>query len=48
MTIRVVLADDHRILRDGLRALLARESEFDIVGFAEDGYGAIKDRKSVV
>ena len=42
MTIRVVLADDHRILRDGLRALLARESEFDIVGFAEDGYGAIK------
>jgi len=42
MTIRVVLADDHRMMRDGLRALLARESEFDIVGLAEDGHGAIK------
>ena len=42
MTIRVVLADDHRMMRDGLRALLARESEFDIVGLAEDGHGAVK------
>ncbi len=42
MTIRVVLADDHRIVRDGLSALLARETEFDIVGVAEDGHGAIK------
>ena len=42
MTIRVVLADDHRMMRDGLRSLLAREAEFDIVGFAEDGHGAVK------
>jgi DNA-binding NarL/FixJ family response regulator len=42
MTIRVVLADDHRIMRDGLSALLARETEFDIVGLAEDGHGAVK------
>jgi DNA-binding NarL/FixJ family response regulator len=42
MTIRVVLADDHRIMRDGLSALLARETEFDIVGLAEDGNGAVK------
>jgi len=42
MTIRVVLADDHRIMRAGLHALLARETEFDIVGFAEDGHGAVK------
>jgi DNA-binding NarL/FixJ family response regulator len=42
MTIRVVLADDHRMMRDGLRALLARESEFDLVGFAEDGREAVK------
>ena len=42
MTIRVVLADDHCMIRDGLRALFARESEFDLVGFAEDGRGAVK------
>jgi DNA-binding NarL/FixJ family response regulator len=42
MTIRVVLADDHRMMRDGLRALLTRESEFDVVGLAEDGIGAVK------
>jgi DNA-binding NarL/FixJ family response regulator len=42
MTIRVVLADDHRMMRDGLRALLERESEFNLVGFAEDGHGAVK------
>jgi DNA-binding NarL/FixJ family response regulator len=42
MTIRVVLADDHRMMRDGLRALLARETEFDLVGLAEDGHGAVK------
>jgi DNA-binding NarL/FixJ family response regulator len=42
MTIRVLLADDHRIMRDGLRSLLTRETEFDVVGFAEDGHGAVK------
>lgn len=42
MTIRVILADDHRIMRDGLHALLARETEFDIVGLAEDGHGAVR------
>ena len=42
MTIRVVLADDHRMVREGLRALLARDSEFDLVGFAGDGHGAVR------
>jgi len=37
MTTRILLADDHHILRAGLRALLNAESDFDIVGEAADG-----------
>ncbi len=42
MTIRIVLADDHRIMRDGLAALLKREQGFELVGEAHDGLGAIR------
>lgn len=35
--IRVVLADDHPIVRDGLRKLLALEDDIDVVGEAADG-----------
>jgi len=42
MSIRVVLADDHRIVRDGLCALLAREHDIEIVGQAEDGLAAVR------
>jgi DNA-binding NarL/FixJ family response regulator len=42
MNIRIVLADDHRILRDGLSALLKREPGFDLVGEAQDGHGAVR------
>ncbi len=39
--IRVVLADDHALLRDGLRALLARAEDIEVVGEAADGREAI-------
>jgi DNA-binding NarL/FixJ family response regulator len=39
--IRVVIADDHRILREGVRALLAGCSDIEVVGEAEDGRRAI-------
>lgn len=42
MTIRVLLADDHRIVREGLGALLRQEADFDLVGQAEDGLSAVK------
>jgi DNA-binding NarL/FixJ family response regulator len=42
MSIRVVLADGHKILREGLRSLLARESDIEIIAEAEDGLAAIK------
>jgi DNA-binding NarL/FixJ family response regulator len=39
---RIVIAEDHTILRDGLRALLVSDPEFDVVGEAGDGLEAIK------
>lgn len=35
--IRILLADDHPIVRDGLKKLLALEDDFEIVGEASDG-----------
>ena len=35
--ISIVIADDHPIIRDGLRVLLSREEDFDVVGEASDG-----------
>jgi DNA-binding NarL/FixJ family response regulator len=40
--IRMVLADDHAILRDGLKKLLQREDDFVVVGEASDGQEAIE------
>ena len=37
MTIRVVIADDHRVVRDGLCYLLSQEPDIEIVGEAGDG-----------
>jgi NarL family two-component system response regulator LiaR len=37
MTIRVVIADDHRIVRDGLCYLLSQEPNVQVVGEAADG-----------
>jgi len=39
---RIVIAEDHTILREGLRALLSSHPEFEIVGEAEDGREAIR------
>ncbi len=39
--IRIVLADDHTILRNGLRLLLERHSDFAVVGEASNGREAV-------
>ena len=41
MTIRVVIADDHRVVRDGLCYLLGQEPDVEIVGEAGDGRQAV-------
>jgi DNA-binding NarL/FixJ family response regulator len=42
MTIRVLLADDHKIVRDGLRALLEREPDILVVGDVANGSEAVR------
>jgi DNA-binding NarL/FixJ family response regulator len=42
MSIRVALADDHRMLREALRSLLLSESEIQLIGEASDGRGALR------
>lgn len=39
--IRVMIVDDHEIVREGLQILLAEEAEFEIVGTAGDGATAL-------
>jgi DNA-binding NarL/FixJ family response regulator len=41
MTIRVVLVDDHAIVRTGLKAVLADAPEIDVVGEASGGHEAV-------
>ncbi|MDR0654106.1 MAG: response regulator transcription factor, partial [Synergistaceae bacterium] len=39
--IRLVIADDHRLFREGLRRLLELEDDLEIVGEAKDGAEAV-------
>jgi two-component system nitrate/nitrite response regulator NarL len=39
--IRILIADDHAIFRDGLRRLLVSQRDFDVVGQAPDGKEAV-------
>ena len=40
-TIRIFIADDHAIVREGLRSLLATEPSLELVGEANDGLQAV-------
>lgn len=42
MPYSVLIVDDHRIMRDGLRAILERSTEFRVVGEADTGPEAIR------
>lgn len=42
MSIRILIADDHGVLRAGLRALLDAESDLQVVGEAADGHQALQ------
>ncbi|MDX1522374.1 MAG: response regulator transcription factor [Anaerolineae bacterium] len=39
--IRVIIADDHHLVRQGIRALLERSDAFEVVGEAADGFEAV-------
>ncbi len=42
MTIRVLIADDHTIMRAGLRSLLEKEAQIEVVAEAENGRRAVQ------
>jgi len=42
MAIRVLLADDHRMIREGLRALLEKQEDLEVVGEAANGHDAVR------
>jgi len=42
MSIRIILADDHRIVREGLRSLLEGQPDMEVVAEAEDGQEAVQ------
>jgi DNA-binding NarL/FixJ family response regulator len=41
-TIRVVVADDHHLVRQGIRSLLEKASDIEVVGEAADGHKAVE------
>ena len=42
MPIRILLADDHTVLRDGLRAMLERQPDMAVIGEAADGRECVR------
>lgn len=52
MTIRLLIADDHALVREGLRKLLERDNEIEIIDEVGDGQGAInvarKERPDII
>jgi DNA-binding NarL/FixJ family response regulator len=42
MSVSILLVDNHRIMREGLRSLLCRQPDLEVVGEAEDGRTAIQ------
>ena len=52
MKVRILLADDHQIMREGLKALLGRRSSLEVIAEAENGIQALsiarKDRPDVI
>ena len=46
--IRIIVADDHAILRDGIRALLDLQEDIEIIGEASDGKEAVEKALDLV
>lgn len=45
--INIVLADDHVLVRNGIKAMLESESDIEVVGEASDGYEALESAKNL-
>ena len=42
MSIKILLADDHRIMREGLRSLIEKEPDMEVIAEAEDGRRTVR------
>ena len=42
MAIKIILADDHKIVRQGLRTMLESEADIEVIGEADDGRMAVR------
>lgn len=42
MSIRIIIADDHRLVREGLRSLLEKQPDMEVIAEAEDGRTMLK------
>ena len=42
MTIKIILIDDHTLFRSGIKALLSRQNDFEVIGEAADGLSGVK------
>ena len=47
MSIRILLADDHKITREGLRSLISKQSDMKVVAEAENGRDAVSLAKEL-
>ncbi len=47
MTTKIMLADDHKMIRDGLRALIEKQRDLEVVAEAADGQTAVKTARKV-
>ena len=45
--IRILIADDHPVVRSGLESMLAKQPDFEVVGEAEDGAEAVRLAKEL-
>jgi len=48
VTVKILLADDHTIVLEGLKSMLERSSAFTVVGTASDGLAAVKMARDLV
>jgi DNA-binding NarL/FixJ family response regulator len=46
--IKILIADDHEILREGIRKMIEKEPDMEVVGEAEDGRSAVKLARKLV
>jgi DNA-binding NarL/FixJ family response regulator len=45
--LRILLAEDHKVMREGLRLLINAQPDMEVIGVADDGHGAILEAQAL-